>query len=295
MIPVKPYFDEGIDALSEDNLSKKRNKTKENPKGNSWFVLLTTQQHQHKFDPTLYGAKEVKNKLMQIFQNKCAFCECDTSAGAAYDIEHFRPKFIYYWLCYEWTNLLLSCQVCNRYYKQTHFPLEMEAYRVKTHPMKKGVLDKAACHIGSPTLASEKPLLLHPAIDLPNQHLRFLKTGTMVGLTEKGRISIEKYGLNRDELVLVRKEILLNIQEIILSEYEENEPSEARIKKEIKKILKSLTNHKNANKPFTGFISAILDNFDEFVLDNEDFGHFLMDKNIMKAAVKDFFKSGWLL
>jgi hypothetical protein len=89
MITIKPYFDDVIESLSEHNLSKKRNKTKENPKGNSWFTLLMTQQHQHKFDSTLYGAKDVKSKLIQIFQNKCAFCECDTSAGAAYDIEHF--------------------------------------------------------------------------------------------------------------------------------------------------------------------------------------------------------------
>jgi hypothetical protein len=35
---------------------------------------------------------------------------------------------------------------------------------------------------------------------------------------------------------------------------------------------------------------AILDNFDMFVIDNEDFGNILMDKDIMKVAVKEFFK-----
>jgi hypothetical protein len=174
---------------------------------------------------------------------------------------------------------------------QAHFPLENEANRVQSHATKHGALDKMACHISSPTLEAEKPLLLHPAIDTPNEHLRFLKDGNMEPLTEKGRISIEKYGLNRDELILARKEIILNIQDLILSEYEENDPSESRIKKEIKKILRSLTNHKNANKPFTGFISAILDNFNTFIIDNEAFGNILMDKQIMKAAVKEFFMS----
>ncbi len=289
MIAIKPYFEDAVDALSEANLSKKRNKTQENPKGDSWFALLMAQRHQHKFDSTLYGSKDVKNRLIQIFQNKCAFCECDTSVGAAYDIEHFRPKILYYWLCYEWTNLLLSCQVCNRYYKQAHFPLEKESNRVKIHPLKQGKFDKEACHIADPTLKAEKRLLLHPALDLPSEHLMFLKDGSAASLTEKGRISIEKYGLNRDELIFARKEILLNIQDTILSEYEESDPSETRIKKEIKKILKSLSNHKNANKPFTGFITAILDNFNAFVIDNEDFGNILMDKEIMKAAVQEFF------
>jgi hypothetical protein len=79
---------------------------------------------------------------------------------------------------------------------------------------------------------------------------------------------------------------------LILSEYEVNpSPSEERIKREIKKILKSLTNHKNANKPFTGFVNAILDNFDMFVIDNESFGNILMDRDVMKMAVKEFFRS----
>jgi uncharacterized protein (TIGR02646 family) len=291
MIAVKPYFDDVIHSLSEDYLSKKRNKTKENRTGASWFRLLMTQRHQHKFDNSIYGAKEVKDKLLQIYQKKCAFCESDTSVGAAYDVEHFRHKSHYYWLCYEWTNLLLSCQICNRSYKQTHFPLENEVNRLHHHPIQpNGCFDKAACHIFSTTLKTETPFLLHPAIDQPTEHLQFLKDGKLHGLTSKGMLSIQFYGLNRRRLVEVRKDIILDIQLLILSEYEVNPlPSAERIKMEIKKILRNLTNHKNANKPFTGFITTILDNFNAFIIDNEDFGYILMDKEIMKAAVKEFF------
>jgi hypothetical protein len=158
MIAVKSYFEDVIDSLSEMNLSKKRNRTKENPKGDSWFTLLMNQRDQHKFERTLYGAKAVKDRLIEIFQNKCAFCECDTSAGAAYDVEHFRPKFLYYWLCYEWTNLLLSCRTCNEIYKRTHFPLENEMDRLQNHPITfKATFDKSACHILSDTLKIEQP------------------------------------------------------------------------------------------------------------------------------------------
>jgi uncharacterized protein (TIGR02646 family) len=62
MIAIKPYFDDIIDSLSEQNLSKKRNKTKENRKGASWLALLMAQRHQHKFDSSVYAAKDVKDR-----------------------------------------------------------------------------------------------------------------------------------------------------------------------------------------------------------------------------------------
>jgi hypothetical protein len=44
---------------------------------------------------------------------KCAFCETPTSAGYYGDVEHFRPKSIYWWLAYCYENYLYSCRVCN--------------------------------------------------------------------------------------------------------------------------------------------------------------------------------------
>jgi hypothetical protein len=29
----------------------------------------------------------------------------------------------YYWLAYEWSNLLISCQLCNQEFKKNRFPL----------------------------------------------------------------------------------------------------------------------------------------------------------------------------
>jgi uncharacterized protein (TIGR02646 family) len=249
------------------------------------------QQHQHKFDRTVYSAKAVKDRLIEIFHNKCAFCECNTSAGAAYDVEHFRPKIHYYWLCYEWTNLLLSCQTCNEAYKKAQFPLEIEANRRHTHPTTaKNAFDKTACHIFSDFLKIEKPYLLHPAIDDPREHLQFLKDGRVIGLTLKGEISIEVYGLDRLTLRQGRKNIILTIQEDILSEYEVNPlPSESRIKMEVKKILAKLIKQMDDHQPFTGFRRTLLENFEVFVIENEDLGYPLPNQNIMKTAFHEFF------
>jgi hypothetical protein len=86
--------------------------------------------------------------------------------------------------------------------------------------------------------------------------------------------------------------MVLTIQERILSEYLENPlPSEKRIKIEVTKILKELTLYKQANKPFTGFVTAILDHFNAFIIDNEDLlGIPLPNQAIMKIAVKEFFE-----
>lgn len=45
--------------------------------------------------------------------DKCAFCETPTSAAYYGDVEHFRPKSIYWWLAYCYENYLYSCRVCN--------------------------------------------------------------------------------------------------------------------------------------------------------------------------------------
>jgi hypothetical protein len=53
-------------------------------------------------------------------------------------------------------------------------------------------------------LDTEKPLLVHPYFDNPEEHLLFTEEGSYAGLTERGRISLEILGLNRDSLVDAR-------------------------------------------------------------------------------------------
>jgi uncharacterized protein (TIGR02646 family) len=57
-----------------------------------------------------YKMTNIKSKLFKIYNHKCAFCEQRVEILAA---EHFRPKDVYYWLCYSWDNLLLACVGCN--------------------------------------------------------------------------------------------------------------------------------------------------------------------------------------
>jgi uncharacterized protein (TIGR02646 family) len=82
--------------------------------GASTFTILSS----------IYGHESVKQKLIDDQHGKCCFCEADFTANGYGDVEHFRPKagFTktrtgklirpgYYWLAYEWTNLIFSFHV----------------------------------------------------------------------------------------------------------------------------------------------------------------------------------------
>ncbi len=68
-----------------------------------------------------YNHEKIKNALKSIFCDKCAYCESKIAHVSFGDIEHFRPKALYPELCFEWTNLLLACGVCNNN-KLAQFP-----------------------------------------------------------------------------------------------------------------------------------------------------------------------------
>lgn len=55
---------------------------------------------------------DVLGALLAMHGRVCAYCQCsldDTS-----EVEHFRPKSVYWWLAYDFSNYLLSCSRCNQ-------------------------------------------------------------------------------------------------------------------------------------------------------------------------------------
>jgi uncharacterized protein (TIGR02646 family) len=148
------------------------------------------------FEAEVYGHRQVKQALKTAQHGKCAYCESKMLHISHGDVEHFRPKggwqqqavdpvstSGYYWLAYEWSNLLLSCSICNQR-KKNQFPLQDPNQRAKSH------------HEG---LAAEIPMLVHPAEEDPEAHIGF-REEIAFPRSERGRISIEVLGLNRQEL-----------------------------------------------------------------------------------------------
>lgn len=69
-----------------------------------------------------------KTQLKKESNGKCAYCEANTQIVAHGDVEHYRPKSIYWWLAYTYDNYLYSCQICNQSYKSNNFPIGAYQY-----------------------------------------------------------------------------------------------------------------------------------------------------------------------
>ena len=159
-------------------------------------------QERAPFDTRFYTAPEVRDALMRLFHGKCAYCESRLGATQVGDVDQFRPKIRameldgtvapdhYWWLAYDWDNLLLACAVCNRS-KATRFPTE----RPRAEAPARGA-----------ELRRERALLLDPCVDRPEKELVFTDEGVVVSDTPRGRATIEILALNREALVAARRE-----------------------------------------------------------------------------------------
>ncbi len=170
---------------------------------------------------------KVREKLNEFYFHKCAYCETLCKA----EIEHYRPKKGvtedtlhdgYYWLCYEWSNLVPSCRYCNTEGgKGNQFPIK--GTRVKQPPFDAQLkLDKEHIKANANTLLSEQPYLLHPEIDNPANYLNFkidlhgqgIEIIGIDGVNERGEQTIKICNLNREYLKFARKK---NVVDEIIS------------------------------------------------------------------------------
>ncbi|MDP2159202.1 MAG: hypothetical protein Q8K02_01870, partial [Flavobacterium sp.] len=114
------------------------------------------------FDNAIYGDETVKTQLITDQHEKCCFCEAKFTDNSYGDVEHFRPKKAYkkngargltypgyYWLAYNWDNLMFSCEKCNRSYKKNEFPLAVETTRKLNH-LNPNLLENEDCLLINP-------------------------------------------------------------------------------------------------------------------------------------------------
>ncbi|MBK7443102.1 MAG: hypothetical protein IPI65_16790 [Bacteroidetes bacterium] len=151
-----------------------------------------------KFDNKIYGDETVKTRLVADQHDKCCFCESKFSDNSFGDVEHYRPKGAYkkvganannypgyYWLAYNWNNLMYSCEKCNRKHKKNDFPLYDETTRKPFHN-----------HAND--LSHEDTLLINPNTEDPSNFFTFKEEVPVpVNSSLKGLTSIKVYGLER--------------------------------------------------------------------------------------------------
>ena len=154
------------------------------------------------FTSAIYGHESVKKALIEAQHGKCAFCESRITHVQYGDVEHFRPKKGvlhgtslmrpgYYWLAYDWDNLLLACQICNQRHKRNAFPLLRGSVRARSH-------------LGS--IAKERPLFIHPGQEDPQDEIEFRDHAPVAhNGSIRGRRTIIGLGLERRELMEERE------------------------------------------------------------------------------------------
>lgn len=168
-------------------------------------------QTTHRFAP-FFEARDVREALLALFSNKCAFCESPLGGTIPGQVHPFRPRQDavdprsgetsrrhYWWLAYEWDNLYLSCSRCSRA-AGGRFPVE--GRRAKS-----GSTGKA--------LASERPVLLDPCLDDPAGSLLFQSDGSIEPRDLRGAQTIETFGLNRPSLVSARLNRLRQVEALL--------------------------------------------------------------------------------
>lgn len=135
------------------------------------------------FDRSIYAATDVKRELFRAQHDKCCFCETKLAHAQFGDVEHYRPKRTYYWLAYEWHNLQLACEVCNRRHKRDDFPLGDPERRITSHVLAAAVAD-------------ERPIFVDPCAEDPSDYIVFRREwATDAGGSERGRATIAALGL----------------------------------------------------------------------------------------------------
>jgi uncharacterized protein (TIGR02646 family) len=168
--------------------------------------------------------------LKNALNGKCAYCESKFEASSFGEAEHYRPKSNvrdlqrkkvarapggphqgYYWLAYEWTNLLPSCGKCNNI-KRDLFPVA-KAYVFGPDPDP----EPQPGYWRERLNADEEPLLINPLFEDPSEYLVFGAGGTVVARdgNPRGQATIDVFGLDREELRTARVEQTEAVEEAI--------------------------------------------------------------------------------
>jgi hypothetical protein len=164
--------------------------------------------------------KEAMSYLLTLSKGKCAYCESNIPLTHPGDVEHFRPKGRirdhltgkivrlpddsrdhpgYWWLAYEWENLLPSCIDCNRRRRHDN---ELGG-KGEFFPLR----GNRALQPGEE--ANEEPLLLNPSSPSFStaDHFEFHEDGMIKPISDAGAESCKIFALNlREPLVMARRQ-----------------------------------------------------------------------------------------
>jgi hypothetical protein len=187
----------------------------------AYFTASKSLRRQTRYEFDQDVLKAIEANIWRLFKGNCAMCEspvepsphgaetrrANVNAGA---VRRFRPgnevrsqapgeRFDgYWWLAYEWDNLLLICDQCQRA-RLNLFPIEGP----RASPGDRGE-----------HLLTERPLLLDPCRDDPETYLSFDDKGR-VRRRERNRraeATITAFALNRPDLLAARGHVAKDVR-----------------------------------------------------------------------------------
>lgn len=184
-----------------------------------WKNKATAAQTTIDSDPDLNSSEypniwsELKEELKTLSYNKCWYCEAreNRSDNA---VDHFRPKSKYKWLTYNPNNFRFACTFCNS--RRTDHATGQTGGKGNYFPL----LDPTTEAKNDAGLRSEKYVLLDPCDPLTPSIIIYddegiPKPSLLASAIDKQRLetSIQYYHLNHSELVEMRRQLGLQINE----------------------------------------------------------------------------------
>ena len=176
-------------------------------------------------EESIYQAS--KPFVLGISRDKCAYCESPITATHPGDVEHYRPKGRirdsdgkiaphpgYWWLAYQWENLLPSCIDCNR--RRSHGDEREMAGKADYF-----VIRGQRAYEPDDDLDLEQPELLDPTEPefVTEEHLEFLPSGEVKPRSARGEHTCKLLGLNVREALKGERERAYTEAQLALAEF----------------------------------------------------------------------------
>jgi hypothetical protein len=231
----------------------------------------------HYYRGDKHNHNHVIYKLLELYNKKCAFCEKEYNN---LDVDHYRPKDAvfednrhsgYFWIGYEWSNLLPVCKSCNQDYKKTQFPLKKTGKRLKfSTSWSQNDFKKVEFTNLDNINKLEKPLLLNPEEKdfNPKKHIKFNRDGIPTGLSVRGSETIRICGLDNSTLNKHRKEKFDEILVTSLLIFYRNHDlyNDERLKDELLILFQKIKS--NFNEEYSLFWKTSVSDLQHFIFDN---------------------------
>lgn len=240
---------------------------------------------------------ELKIHLHEVFHGKCGYCEIKIDSPKLGTVDRYRPnngvreekkyyQDLYWWLAFEWNNLIYSCKDCNQF-KGNYFPVKNQR-----------VLSE------KDNIDLEERLLLNPYFDEPNQHLDYIIYGEpyhIYAVSDEGNQTIELLRLNRTNLIEGRrnaKDEIIESIELLFQDSKSNKGVKKRLRNifELQDLTEEFLTYKRRvllneleTSPFLGKMLELEDYVDEKSLSEKFNSSIKRDFEKSNVITSDYF------